>query len=146
MLMMKPPPRRCRCGSAAWQALNTPVRFVSITSDHCSGVIAATSAKMPTPALLIRMSRPPKRATVASTTRRHVVVAAHVGLQRLDGARARRPRSRGRAADRCASLRPVTVTFTPSATSARAIARPMPREPPVTIATCLQSLHAPCLD
>ena len=41
----------------------------------------------------------------------------------------------GRAADRCASLRPVTPTCTPSATSARAIARPMPRDPPVTSAT-----------
>src|SRR5258707_765836 len=41
----------------------------------------------------------------------------------------------GRAADRCAALRPVIATWTPSATSARAIARPMPREPPVTSAT-----------
>ena len=41
----------------------------------------------------------------------------------------------GRAADRCASLRPVIATLTPSATSARAMASPMPRDPPVTIAT-----------
>src|SRR5262245_38584087 len=40
-----------------------------------------------------------------------------------------------RAADRCDALRPVTATWTPCATSARAIARPMPREPPVTNAT-----------
>src|SRR5580765_5789624 len=41
----------------------------------------------------------------------------------------------GRAADRCAALRPVIATCTPSATSARAIASPMPRDPPVTSAT-----------
>ena len=69
MLMMNAPPRPRRCGSDAWHALKTPVRLVSITSAHCSGVIDATSAKMPTPALLIRMSRPPKRATTASTAR-----------------------------------------------------------------------------
>src|SRR5213593_3981656 len=38
----------------------------------------------------------------------------------------------GRAADKCASSRPVMATRPPSATSARAIANPMPREPPVT--------------
>ena len=37
MLMMKPPPRRRRCGSAAWHALKTPVRFVSMTSRPLLG-------------------------------------------------------------------------------------------------------------
>ncbi len=69
MLMMKPPPRARMCGSAAWHALKTPVRFVSMSSVHCAGVIDATSTKMPMPALLMRMSRPPKRATVASIAR-----------------------------------------------------------------------------
>src|SRR5258708_3560224 len=46
----------------------------------------------------------------------------------------------GRAADRCAALRPVIATCTPSATSARAMARPMPRDPPVTSATFPRSV------
>ena len=46
-----------------------PGRFVSRISDHCAGVMSATSAKMPTPALLIRMSSPPKRPTVALIAR-----------------------------------------------------------------------------
>jgi hypothetical protein len=46
--------------------VNTPVRFVSMTSDHCSGVMDATSVKTPTPALVIRKSSPPKREAVAS--------------------------------------------------------------------------------
>ena len=58
-------------------ALKTPVRLVSMTSDHCAGVMSATLAKMPTPALLTRMSRPPKRATVAATTRSMSASAGH---------------------------------------------------------------------
>src|SRR5262249_26226958 len=50
-----------------------------------------------------------------------------------------------RARESCASFRPVTATCTFSATSARAIARPIPLEPPVTIATfpCNDSILAP---
>ena len=47
----------------------------------------------------------------------------------------RRPRSSAARPTDARALRPVTATCTPSATSARAIARPMPREPPVTSAT-----------
>src|SRR5258706_9905686 len=134
MLTMNPPPRRRRCGSAAWHALNTPVRFVSITSAHCSSVIDATSVNTPTPALLITKSRPPNRATVASTARRtsscRRTSACIVSTEPGPAASIV-----GRADDRCAALRPVMATCTPSATSARAIARPMPRDPPVTNAT-----------
>src|SRR3954451_8448780 len=45
------------------------------------------------------------------------------------------PSIEGRADERCAALRPVIATRAPSATSARAIASPMPRDPPVTSAT-----------
>src|SRR5258706_6767777 len=80
------------------------------------------------------MSRPPKRATVASTAR---VTSSALRTLACSVSTAPGPADSmlGRAAARWASLRPVMATCTPSATSARAIARPMPRDPPVTIAT-----------
>ena len=61
----------------------------------------------------------------------HVVVAADVRLQRLDRAGTllfnQRPRRR-----QMRFALPVMDTCAPSATSARAIARPIPRDPPVT--------------
>ena len=45
----------------------SPTTSTPPTRAGCAGVMSATSAKMPTPALLTRTSRPPNRATVAST-------------------------------------------------------------------------------
>jgi len=80
-------------------------RLVSITSLNCSGVIEATCVKMPTPALLTRMSSPPNRATVASIRPLHIFVAANIRLQRFHRPRTGTLRSSGgptRDARRCA--------------------------------------------
>src|SRR5262245_34394260 len=96
--------------------------------------MSATGLKMPIPALLTRTSRPPKRATVASTAR---LTSSRLRTSACSVSTAPGPAASifGRADDRCALLSPVTETCAPSATSARAIASPMPRDPPVTSAT-----------
>src|SRR3954470_9328872 len=80
------------------------------------------------------MSSPPKRATAASIA---PLTSSYRRTSACSVSTAPGPAAsiRGRAADRCAALRPVIATCTPSATSARAMARPMPRDAPVTSAT-----------
>ena len=69
-LMIHPPPRRRRAGTAARQQWKTPLRLVSITARQSSGDCAARSSpKRPMPALLTRMSSPPKRRSARSITR-----------------------------------------------------------------------------
>src|SRR5438477_7788876 len=89
---------------------------------------------MPTPALLIRTSSPPKRATAASTAR---FTSACLRTSACSVSTDPGPAASiaGRADDKCAAFLPVIATCAPSATSARAMARPMPRDPPVTNAT-----------
>src|SRR5919201_1757518 len=105
-----------------------------MTSAHCSGVIDATSVNTPTPALLTRMSRPPNRATAASTAR-CASAWRRTSACNVSTPPGPAPSIARRAAERCAALRAVTATCTPSTASACAIASPMPRDPPVTIAT-----------
>ena len=89
MLMMKPPPRWRRCGIAAWHALKTPVRFVSMTSDHCPRRHVGDVREDADAGVVdedVEAAEPRDRRVDRALD---LVVAAHVGLQRLDGARAR---------------------------------------------------------
>ena len=103
-------------------------------SRHSSSVISATGWNRPTPALLttirgrrsgdgrVARGRPCRRATQR---------------RRAARARGRPPRARDRctAAAACRRTVPVMATAAPRDASARAVASPMPREPPVTSAT-----------
>src|SRR5215217_969405 len=97
---------------------------------HSSPDMSAAFLKMPIPALLTSTSRPPNRSTVACTARstasaRRPSAATDAACgPSCDSARSRSPASR-----------PVIITRAPSATTARAIANPMPFEPPVISAT-----------
>ncbi len=91
---------------------------------------------MPTAALLTRMSRPPNRRAASSTMAlaspsRRTSPAIH-----STRAPAGRPCSPSASADaaRAAASRPVMRTWAPDSSSAAAMARPMPLDPPVTIA------------
>src|SRR3979490_1368311 len=82
------------------------------------------------------MSRPPKRLTaapIACSTSAYFRTSARSASIASGPAPPARP-SLSRASARCDSLRPVIATLTPSAASACAIAKPIPREPPVTTA------------
>src|SRR5437016_766418 len=94
-----------------------------------SGSISATGANTPIPALLTRMSQPPRsRATDAN--RRSTDSYA-----RTSQAYPRAPEPIARAASSAAGrARAVSATVAPSRASASAMPRPMPRFPPVTTA------------
>src|SRR5436190_4779333 len=99
-----------------------------MTSCHCSIDMLATGVKTPTPALLMRMSMPPNRAAAALNARS---TSSYLRTSAC-WAIARAPSS-DMACDRGCSFVPVMTTFASLVTSARARARPMPRDPPVTM-------------
>ena len=84
------------------------------------------------PALLTRMSRPPKRATVSATHDRAssgLPTWAAVQATRSSGAPA--ATSPAAASARSSAVRDVIITFAPASTNREAMPRPMPRLPPV---------------
>ena len=112
----------------------TPRRFVSITWSQSSSFIRTSSWSRVMPALLTSTSMRPKRSRVASTSRSQSSRFAASAddrqrrrAQRLQllAPRARDGPRRGQRLPRRRRPRPAT----------RAMARPMPRLPPVTIAT-----------
>src|SRR5580765_7276516 len=97
---------------------------------------------MPTPALFTRMSRPPNRwtaAPIAVSTSAYRRTSARLVSTPSGATRS----SFSRASARCESLRPVIATLAPCAASACAMAKTIPREPPVTTATFPLSV---CMD
>ena len=85
------------------------------------------------PALFTRMSIWPQRSMAASTADRDLASSRHVARGVPTPGR-RRPRSAGPSPSRWRPVRPTTITSAPSAANARAMARPIPRPPPVTSA------------
>src|SRR5690348_14012049 len=138
MLMMRPQRSRFMNGITARAQRSAPTYFTSKSRIRSSsttlsmGPVAVAEPPGAEP-LLIRMWRPPSasaaRATIASTWARLVTSATR--------AITRRPVSvaSSRAAASSRSLvRATSATSTPSRASSRAMALPMPRLPPVTIA------------
>ena len=114
-------PRRSRSMplAARLASRNEPVRLVSITDDQSSSDIRSTSVSAVMPALATSTSTGPCASSIclnaASTA------AGSVMSQRTSSAPSGAP-----------PLRVVTATRSPLARKASAIARPMPRLPPVT--------------
>ena len=138
--MIHPPPRRRRAGTAARQQWKTPLRLVSITARQSSSDCAARSSpKRPIPALLTRMSSPPKRCSARSITRcawsASRTSASTVSISPADSAAGAAAGACSAARASAAGERPQITTRLPCATSAAATAAPMPRDPPVTTAT-----------
>src|SRR5579883_1438460 len=99
---------------------------------HSSGVISPTLRKTPRPALLIRMSRPPKARSMhwkKFWTSSNLLMSA--GCPKTLPA----PRSSAAARSTDSLVRPQNATEAPSCSRRSTIARPMPRVPPVTAAT-----------
>ena len=132
ILTMKPPPRWRIAAAPLRSSKKAPFRLRSMLRCQSSGVISPTFRKTPWPALFTRMSSPPNCAVHRLEKLAHLPEVGDVGgvsddlAERLhftdgaiDGFRAcarRWPRMRLRAA------------------AHSAMARPMPRVPPVTIA------------
>ena len=64
----------------------------------------------------------------------HIAARAHVRAHRLEPV-ARVAQACSRAESRCSWLKPLIATLAPSSSSAAVMARPIPRDPPVTTAT-----------
>src|SRR5262245_4549983 len=128
-------PQRCwrMWGIAARAQRNGPVRFTSMTRRQASSSRSSTSWVVAMPALLTRMSSPPRpemvrrtisRAWLASDTST-AIVSARPPLCSMASA----------VVWAVASSMSATATAAPASASAAAMPAPMPAPPPVTMAT-----------
>ena len=113
-----------------------------MTWCHSSAVMSATERKTPTPALFTSTSMPPNRRTtvsIACSTCCCCRTSARIGRTASPPATFSSSAAPARSVS---SEVAVIATRAPRSSSARAIARPMPREPPVTTATLpVEDLH-----
>src|SRR6266508_5012746 len=126
---MRPSPAAAIEGNAARVQRKTPVRLTRSISSHSASSVASNFALCATPALLTRIARSRWRAMILSNAASIAVASPTSAVCQSQAV----PISRAVCARRCAS-RPISVTVAPTATSRAAIARPMPRPPPVTTA------------
>src|SRR4029077_5708815 len=108
--------------AAARHVWNVPLRFVSITMRQSSSDIRAINPSRVTPALLTRMSSSPTASTNAF---------ACSGSE-TSASTARAPDSLATSSASSFPERYTSGQSAPARASSRAIARPIPREPPVT--------------
>src|SRR5438445_1781551 len=114
---------------------------MSIVRSQSSSVVSSTGFVNITPALLTRMSTRPKRSSVARTS--PLTSALEETSARTE--RASPPSCLIESTTACASRSlptQLTVTFAPSEAKRSAIAFPIPRDAPVTIATLPSSLFS----
>src|SRR5688572_27163861 len=124
------PLRRARAGADVWIIRKTDRRLQSITRSHSSGEVLRTPPLPITPAAFTRPSRPPKDRSAASTRPRQIAGSRTSPVTTSQAP----PRSRTWSATwpRRSARRPAATRLAPSPPSARAQARPMPLEAPVT--------------
>jgi hypothetical protein len=116
-------------GRSSFTVRNVEVRFESMIERHSSSVVSCTGVIAP---------NPPANATSTSTgpsedSTRERIAAMSAALHTSPGTAS--PPMSETTAPIAVSSRPPTATRTSFAASARAVAAPMPREPPVTRAT-----------
>src|SRR5262245_45983504 len=141
MLMMLPPrwpALACAtiCRAAAWPTRKAPLRLTRSTRSKSASLRSRKSAAWMMPALLTRISSLPNAAQVSATSLFASSAApTSVGTNRHFAS-----------PSDCAAARPASsstsalATAPPSATKRCGTASPLPREPPVTIATLPSSL------
>src|SRR3954453_11060199 len=124
-----------KCGSAAWTVKNTAVMLVPMTFSKVSSVALPSGVPPAMPALANTMSNVPNFSAPS-------LIAASVAAMSVASAvtaKAFCPNSFA-AVSSVARLRPVIMTFAPSATNSFAVASPMPLLPPVINAVLFASL------
>ena len=137
------PQRRARMpGSTARAHRKAPFRFTASVRSNSSSVSSSRSRGIATPALLTSTSTGPS----SPSAERTISTTARVSDTSAAMARARRPFARTASAVSSAfrtRSRQFTTTSAPVPASASAIARPMPRDAPVTSAVRpVRSAHA----
>src|SRR6266849_6525140 len=127
--MIRPPEAMSR--AASWARIRSARAFVAITQSHCLGESSSPSRSTPDAALLTSTSRRPARRSTSATRR---LISA--GSLRSACSRCAVPprSSTSRAVFSAASrfTKKFTKTRAPASAKRSAIARPMPRPPPVT--------------
>src|SRR5436190_7951187 len=145
MLMMRPASFAFMSARiAARQQWNVPLRFTSSARFQSASFAPSTSVLTAMPALLTRMCSPPSAAMISlkaastaaesATSKRFVTAAPPAAATAAAASLA--------AASFAVKL---MTTLAPARPSATAIARPMPRDPPVTTATRPESSPMGCL-
>src|ERR1700677_3082582 len=121
---------------AAFVTIIVPKRFVSICARNSDRGVSSMDDRLPYPALLMTTSSEPNTSTAAITA----FAAAASSVTSIAKSLTRSPYSSDRSASDLMS-RAVANTLLPAARPASTIARPRPRELPVTNHTC--AIHPP---
>mmetsp|Transcript_23308 Transcript_23308/g.74661 ORF Transcript_23308/g.74661 Transcript_23308/m.74661 type:complete len:209 (-) Transcript_23308:6-632(-) len=134
-LTMRPQPR-CRMLLAhSRESTNGPTRFARSTCSNSAVANSSSVWRRLSPALLTRMSILPCSATSAATAATHCTSSPTSNATAEQEAAGFLSSRRRRASSTVAGLVPVRTVCAPCAASASAMAKPMPREAPVTSAT-----------
>ena len=137
MLMISPAPRWITEGATARETRKTLLRLVSRTRSQSASVFSWAGPKRPMPALFTRMEIGPRVDWVLSTReltsaeRETSAISEKTGWPEFCNSAA--------AAESARLSWPQMETAAPSWARRRAMARPMPRVPPVTRATAPES-------
>src|SRR5260370_310 len=133
MLMISREPRRIMEGATARETRKTLLRLVSRTRSQSASDFSWAGPKRPIPALLTRMVMGPSAASVLAT--RSAISAGFVMLAICSCTGPPSFASARAESSRAVRSRPQIETDAPSNANCCAIARPIPRLPPVTSAT-----------
>src|SRR3954451_1294538 len=132
MFTTRPQPRSTIPGSTARVVRRPPLKLMSITRSQNASSVSRNGLASSQPALFTRMSTGPTCSTAAATDSESVT-SSFTAIPSI---------SRAAAWASCSS-RSATTTLRPSAARATAIPRPIPRAPPVTIATLTADYRSP---
>src|ERR1700676_2917471 len=133
MLIISPLLRLIIEGATALETRNTLFKLVSRTRSQSSSDFSCAGPKTPMPALFTRMVIGPRADSVLAT--RLATSAGRVTSATCKNTRPPRPASWALASFRALESRPQIATAAPSDAKRTAMARPIPRLPPVTSAT-----------
>ena len=127
--MITPRPALVITGAICLAPSIVPITLIDSTRSASSTFNSSIAVKWTTAALLMRMSTAPNASVAVAT------IAAQSASERTSSfeKRAAAPISAASAWPLSSTTSPIT-TFAPSAANRRAVAAPMPCEPPVTIA------------
>src|SRR5271166_2441941 len=147
MFTIAPAPERRRCGRQALAQLKAPSRITAVTARHSASVILSKACSARSAALLTRISIRPKCAAAAEVI---FSTAAESTTSAMSAMAWPPPRAISPATCSASSrlARALTATAAPPSASESAIARPILRPAPVTMATRPDSslvIVSPCL-
>ncbi|MNV70552.1 hypothetical protein D3C71_1635240 [compost metagenome] len=137
MLMILPLPWAMKCLPAACEMKNADLMLTFITSSQSCSLNSTASARRIRPALLTRISRPPRPSMVSRMTRS----TGSMLIRFASIARQRRPSAVILAMVSVGGAMPATATSAPACANATAMPWPRPVLPPVTRATLPSRLN-----